>query len=286
MPTEDITKAFALLGMPFDEARFRELAAGHTSVMDLVMRLHPSEEYPEPYDSDFTWIGALELWRRWLGRPCVDMIELDLCDGYIAMDAGDREVAIGHWEYVYGLLGRAVPVEVRSLEAAEEHLADLYPGLLHEWCHDLCHALFDASYGDRAVAERLLAFCEGMLARFPETDGKLVLMLRTMAANSLAVLGRRGESDAAFGAVVRSDPDEGAPYLFWGDSFWRRPTGGGWTSSIADRHRAREIYEEGLRRGGPLERTFKERLRELLEQENMGYGRGPGPPRMGRGRGL
>jgi hypothetical protein len=273
MSTEEILKAFALLGTPLDEATFKERAGGHTSAIDLLREdLHPSDEYPGRDDADFAWLGAVELWRRWVPRPCVEMLEEELSDGYLARDDHDREGSIYHWERAWVMLGKAIPTRIRSLEGAETHLTRNPPGPLGDWCADYCGALIDEMReGSRPAAERLLAFSKEVLERFPESRDGTVLLMRTSVAEAHAALGDRGRADEAYGAILKDDPDDVPTYLLWGDSLWRPPAVRREDVRTRDLARAEELYMKGLRVGGPLDDVLRDRLREINRWGERGY---------------
>ncbi len=272
MGTEEILQSLARLGNPLEPEEFRRLARGRTSAIDLADEcLRVTHDIPAPYDGDFVWMASLELWRRLVRRPCVEMLEEELIDGYLALDDGRCPEAVAHWEAAWRLLKRAVPARIGSIEAAEEHLTGCPARRLPRWCDDLCGELVDATGEDRACASRLLAFSSGFLTRFPGSDRGIILFMRTSVAEAHAMLGHRREADEAYGALARDDPGDVPTYLLWGDSLWRPPAVRRMDSTVRDRARAKELYEKALRLGGPLEDVLRERLRELEEYDDRGY---------------
>jgi hypothetical protein len=273
MATEEILQAFDLLNISLDKEGFKRLARGRTSVIELAKEcLETPDELPKPYDVDFVWMGALELWRRLLpGRPCVEMIEMELQEGYHLLEESKLSEAVDHWEEAWRLLKRAVPRRIRSIEEAELFLTGLPPRQLPGWCGDFGGVLSEPARQKRAFAERRLAFLTDFLGRFPESGREMVFVVRVAVASMQLMLGERGLGRGTFEALAGDFPDEPLVYMIWADCLWKPPATRKGDVRLKDRVEAEGLYRRALALGGGLEHVAERRLHDLRQYDNDGF---------------
>ena len=269
MATQEILDGLRAIGTTLDADGFRGLAAQYMSAIDLAeAHFGRPEDIPAPYDDDFTWMAALELWRRLLPeRPCVEMVEEELVDGYLAFEDDDVAGIVAHWEAAWSLLKKAAPVQVKSLDMAEVALTGHPPMQLPDWCDNFESVLDDMALEDRPSAPRRLAFCTDFLERFPESDNERLLSIRKAVGETHAILGDRRRADAAFKAMVRDYPDDPSVLVAWADSFWMVQIPGPDAIPAKDLARAERMYVKALGMRGADHDDVWEKLDDLREEQ-------------------
>lgn len=79
LSTEDILAKLESLGIKTNQEDFVNLAKELKSAEDLEEKFWCDQLQAEGWDEDFSWMAAIELWRRWLPeQPCVEMLDDEL----------------------------------------------------------------------------------------------------------------------------------------------------------------------------------------------------------------
>jgi hypothetical protein len=269
IPTNGIVSRLRSWGIPFEKAQFLEDVKRFYSGEELAH--HWEKEYPVTatgFDMDFPWMAAIVLWER-LAPDVMSSERLDrmMQQGYQLLerqdaDTGQSEMeACRIWLEVWEDLKPRFRADMRSIEDAE----GVFMGsqLLHNWCQDLEMELHNAGLHEPSFLEKAIEYCREFCDLFPDSDELLLHNMKRTEAEAHFALGREGEGDRLFEALIERFPDNAWGYIGWGDMV-AFPTKVG---SPRDLERAKRIYEMGLRANVKEKDDILGRIRNLEQEE-------------------
>ncbi len=211
---DELRARLVALGVDASPEGFRALAAHHASAWELGEEL--AGERPRS-ERDLVCQAACELWRRLLpDRPSEEMLLDWLEEGYQEMEEDDPAAACEAWLPLVHALLDALPTELHTLEAIDEHLG--WPVSCFEWLTDLGELLGMAALEEPRHAEAGIALFEQLAEQLTEEDPELVDELRCDLADLLCFSGDRSRGEAIFEELIARRPDEGIGYLRLADA--------------------------------------------------------------------
>mgnify|MGYP003886474901 CR=1 FL=1 len=211
--TPQLLGALSLVGVAFDEARFRALAAERQSAWDLAEQLvshsHSHDEIDGVSATDVAGCCLVVLWGRWAPElPCVER----LCDavqrGYHAADRENADEAMAHWTEAWHLAeALAWPPDRLEGRLLEPLSGWLFDARLVRWNHLLDHP-------DRPdVAADYLAYVQWVRSVRPDHESL------ADEAEALAAVGRREEGIAMLQQAIADHPDDAGLYARLSDLY-------------------------------------------------------------------
>ncbi|MCU0574481.1 MAG: SEC-C domain-containing protein [Syntrophobacteraceae bacterium] len=266
--TDEIVSKLRYFGVPFETAQF----------LEDVQRFHSGEELADHwkqvhaitargFDRDFIWMAAIVLWER-LAPGVMSSERLDrlMQQGYRLLEdnegdrRGNRFEACRIWLEVWEHLKTRFQPEMRSGKAAERGFRGLQS--LFNWCQDLERELYNAGLEDPVFFEKAIAYCREFCSYFPDSDELLLHNMKRTEAEAHFALGREGEGDRLFQALIDQFPNNAWGYIGWGDMYaWPIKAGG-----ARDLERAKQILEMGLSANVTNKTDILGRLRDLDEE--------------------
>jgi tetratricopeptide (TPR) repeat protein len=220
-------------------------------------------------------MSAIETFRRseaehWArvrsGNPLpLDLEELldDLVEkGCLAHEQGNARAACDFWLAAWKIVQQLAQPNLRTASAFYGHygLADF----LDNWSHTLLSELYGLGLSDPGYHERRLQFGREFLAQFPDESPETHVNFIRAQGEALWELGRRGEAEAVYAALVARFPDDAWGYIGWADHYWLSP------DSPKEYARAESIMTPALARAELRDRNhLLERLRELYTESGQ-----------------
>ena len=266
--TDEIVSKLRSFGVPFEKTQF----------LEDVQRFYSGEELADHwqkvhaitargFDLDFIWMAAIVLWER-LAPDVMSSERLNkmMQQGYRLLEGkeGDRRgnavEACRIWLEVWDHLKTRFRADMRSIEAAEGVFSGLQS--LYNWCQDLEMELHNAGLEDPVFFEKAIAYCREFYSLFPDSDELLLHNMKRTEAEAHFALGREGEGDQLFTALIEQFPENAWGYIGWGDMYAWPLKGGG----RRDPKRAKRIFEMGLNANVSDKTDLLNRLQDLDEE--------------------
>ncbi len=221
MTTDEIEGRLSQLGVPYEPARFKEVAGGHDSAWDIAEEWCGGLPALSAADRDFLGLAACELWRRRVPeRPSLEMINDWVCEGYAYSAGKNAAAALAAWWRAWEALQSRLTPEMKDLQDAGEEIFPHMSQCLSNWCVDFRLEAVNGALKDRQCGEIGIRFILNVLARLPEEDKELNL------SGDLGMLyfavGRDAEGEACCQQLIRAHPDHADGYVILSDELIRR----------------------------------------------------------------
>ena len=182
--------------------------------------------------------------------------------GCLALERRDARAACDHWLAAWKIVQQLARPDLRTASAFYKHygLADF----LDNWSHTLLLELYNVGLSDPGYHERRLQFAREFLAQFPDEPPETHVSFIRAQGEALWELGRRGDAEAVYAALVARFPDEAWGYIGWADHYWL------WRGSPKEYARAEAIMTRALARAQLHDRSdLLERLREFYTESGQ-----------------
>jgi tetratricopeptide (TPR) repeat protein len=139
-------------------------------------------------------------------------------EGYQLLAAEQTAAACDCWLQAWEIVKQLAAAEMRSVSDfdADHGLTQS----VFNWSQDLEAELQNAGARNPIYHEHRLRYAREFLARFPEMETLVYVNFTRAHGEALWELGRRGESEAVYAALVERLPDEGWAYIGWADNYW------------------------------------------------------------------
>jgi hypothetical protein len=208
-----------------------------------------------------------ERWRKLqAGVPLPPVPEHQIDD---AVEAGYREyqqknvrAACDQWLAAWKIVRQLARPDLRTTTDFYMHYALGHHVL--NWCQDLQLELGNVGVHDARYLERQIEFSRDFLAQFPDEGTLTHVNCWRAQGEALWELGRRGEAEAVYAALVQRFPDEAWAYIGWADHYWL------WGRHPKDYPRAEAIMTRALARPNLTDRgDLLERLRDLYTESGQ-----------------
>jgi tetratricopeptide (TPR) repeat protein len=262
LSTSEITDKLTEHGIETTEESFRDRAAGVDSAMTLADRWEDDHDVDASgYNRDFIWMAAEVLWSRWASDiPYRERIYDLVQEGRELREQGNDAEACQRWLTAWEFIIAVTPDDITTIEAADGHLPNVLS--LETFLRSVDSDLATLAADDPAYHERRLEFCRGVCTQFPNAPDELLLDFRHFVGDSLAELGRVGDSRTEFETIIRDYPEDPWAYKKLADSYWRDGAGDAKDQEVK---RAVKLYEQALNVDNPLENPsiVSDRINEL-----------------------
>jgi predicted Zn-dependent protease len=182
--------------------------------------------------------------------------------GSRALEQRNARVACDFWLTAWKIVQQLARPDPRTAAAFYKQygLADF----LDNWCHTLLSELYGVGLSNPGYHERRLQFAREFLAQFPDEAPETHVSFIRAQGEALWELGRRGDAEAVYAALVARFPDEAWGYIGWADHYWL------WRGSPKEYARADAIMTRALARAQLRDRSdLVERLRELYTESGQ-----------------
>ncbi len=258
MPTEAILEKLRTLGIEPTPDELSATAPPLHSAWELsrpwLARAHSLQDR----DEDFIGLAACELWRRYHpDEPSFEMLDDAMQEGYRLMRKGPLDEAMAVWWECWCHLRDRLSPSIQDLHEAD--VAFPATQFLSNWLQDYVIELTNAAVDDPAWADKGVALCQDVAARFPH--GTLVRRFRLDEAEFRFTRGDALEGERIFRALIAEEPDKPDAYALLSDCLGRGVRG----RSPRDRPRAIALLEQALAR--PVQDAdlwdIERRLRDL-----------------------
>jgi len=233
MATSSILLELARAGVHLDPDAFVSSTADCASAWAL------SESWPlAPSGSPrFAGLAACELWRRLVpDRPCLEMLDERMQEGFDAASEGDHRRACEIWLRLCGDLLALLP-EVDAFAALNEAVPTLCP--IGNWMGDFQETLHNTALDDLDLARRGAELFERLVERFddqPDLDRQLADFYFTLGDDERGV--------ALLEGLIARRPDDAIGYACLSEHYGYPRRG----HAPRDLPRAIEILEQALAR--------------------------------------
>lgn len=231
--TDRLVEELGAVGVDIDRERFLEKADRYISAWVLAENwIDEGRVYPH-LGEDLIYLGACELWRRWLPeRPSVEMFYDILEDRpHGSYDQAEHDRWVGFWRAIDELLPE-------SIDTSED--ADVYLGIrmmLFNWTQDV--TIECAHNSPEEFLEQAIPHIERMIERFSGESHEWRAPMRGDLAQMLMKVGRDGEAIAIFEDLIEHEPESVRGYVLWADSLEQR-------GEVTSLRRALELLEGAL----------------------------------------
>jgi tetratricopeptide (TPR) repeat protein len=185
-----------------------------------------------------------------------DLIE----EGATLLESKRRAEACDRWLEAWEIVKHLTRPELRTTDAFDK----AYPGgleLVFNWCQELERELGNAGFDNPTYHEQRVRYAREFLERFPDEDANLQVNFGRAQGEALWHLGRIGEAESVFAALVSRVPDDAWGYIGWSDQLWL------FDNSPKEYAQAEAILQRALARPEVNDReAVLERLDDLHEQ--------------------
>jgi tetratricopeptide (TPR) repeat protein len=179
-------------------------------------------------------------------------------DGLKLLDAQHTAEACDRWLQAWEFVKKLVTPDMRTVTAFDDAYQHRLPERIFNWCQDLEMELGNAGLDNPVYHEHRVRYAREFLDRFPDTEDLMYLNFRRAEGEALWGLGRQGEAEEVYTALVERLPDDAWSYIGWADQYWV------WDFSPKDYARAEGILQRALARPQLKDRRdVLERLEEL-----------------------
>ena len=182
--------------------------------------------------------------------------------GCLALERRDARAACDHWLAAWKIVQQLARLDLRTASAFDKHYG--LANFLDNWCHDLMFELHNVGLSGPSYHECRVQFAREFLAQFPDEPPETHVSFIRAQGEALWELGRRGDAEAVYAALVARFPDEAWGYIGWADHYWL------WKGSPKEYAQAETIMTRALARAQLRDRSdLLERLRELYTESGQ-----------------
>jgi len=139
-------------------------------------------------------------------------------EGYRLLQARQTSEACDKWLQVWEIIKQIAASPMRDV--GEFDAAHPLTQSVFNWCQDLEMELQNAAARNPIYHEHRLCYAREFTARFPRIDTLLYLNFTRAQGEALWELGRRGEAEKVFAALVERMPNAAWAYIGWSDIYW------------------------------------------------------------------
>ncbi len=268
LTTEQIISKLRGFGVDFDPAQFQEDVKRFYSAGDLVDYWRSNFTITATgFDLDFIWMACNVLWDR-LAPGVINSEQLDklMQRGYNLLEVGGKEKTTEGcklWLQVWDHLKPRFTDEMKSIRDAEKVFSGLQ--CLFNWCQDFEQELHNAGLYDPYFFEKRIEYCREFCSLFPNSNELIIMNMKIAEAQSYFFIGKGGDGDQAFEALVEEFPDNVWVYIGWGDMYcFSNPNG----LDNKNLTKAKRIYQMALNINSEEKEYVVDRIESLDKDSN------------------
>ena len=224
MTDEELLKKLTLNGIKLDRESLEKLVeaaprASKAAFQALKNRQFTSKQ-KQGHNQEMVFACILELWRRWFPeKPCFELAELKIKDGYERFEANDEAGAMNLWEAAFAdimdLAEKHNICKTKDLDLQFDEFFDF-----NDWLSDVFCSSWNLGLADGKQMQKRADLSRALLERFKDEKDidATIGYWRNGLAESLVELGQGEQSQALYRQWLTENPDWTWGWIAWADT--------------------------------------------------------------------